>query len=512
MKLNRTLRGSTATTNYEGAKAYKMNDKSRLYTRTASCFFGEPKFYGNQDNELIKDAHAVAKKDPEFVLKLAAYARNKLNLRTVSIVLLTEASLINECKPFVREYTPLIVKRADELAEAVAYLEHKVGDLGDQRDEGSMPSALKRGLADAFHNFDEYQLAKYDRDNAKVKLRDVMRLTHPKPKDEAQSALFKKVVDRSLETPSTWETIVSGKGSTPEAWKKAMRVMPYMATLRNLRNLLKQGFDITGALNRISDPENVRKSKQLPFRFFSAYRQIEGMDSNAQASETLDALEEAMDVSVENLPKLPGTTAIFIDSSGSMTSSLSSRSSLSYADAAIMLGVIAHRVCEKSLVYMFDSELRSVNLSKRSGVLSNVRKLSDMVHGGATYGHLCFEELIKKNKVVDRIILLSDMQCYTDGMWGSEIAPAYREYKKQVAPECQLYSVDLSGYGTLQVPEQNTALIAGFSEKFLNFVKLWETEGVSAVEAIGSKAKCASCELKDTCKKPRALAKEVKKK
>jgi hypothetical protein len=45
-----------------------------------------------------------------------------------------------------------------------------------------LPAQMRKGLARAFGKFDEYQLAKYDRDGV-VKLRDVLRLARPKPKE-----------------------------------------------------------------------------------------------------------------------------------------------------------------------------------------------------------------------------------------------------------------------------------------------------------------------------------------
>lgn len=108
------------TQNYEGEKVYRLTPEVELYERVLTNLVGEEKYYtsGSEDLEnLRRIIQEVLNKEPKFVLQLANYARNYMNLRSVPILLLVEASLHDGAKPFVREYTPKIVKRADELAE-----------------------------------------------------------------------------------------------------------------------------------------------------------------------------------------------------------------------------------------------------------------------------------------------------------------------------------------------------------------------------------------------------------
>ena len=157
------------TVNMEGALAFKMDAKSRLIERSVGAFWNEDLFYAKGSTiaaDLVADIAAVAATDPKFVLQLAAWARNELYLRTTPQVLLTEAANIQACKPFVREYTPKIVRRADELAEVIA---HQLSTHGKP-----IPNSLKKGLADAFSKFDEYQLNKYDSSKSAVSLGDVL--------------------------------------------------------------------------------------------------------------------------------------------------------------------------------------------------------------------------------------------------------------------------------------------------------------------------------------------------
>jgi len=491
------------TTNYEGGVAFKMPPMERLYTRVASCLIKEHKFYKetdegglvaeNQDELLLADIQEVAKTDPEFILKLAEYARNGLNLRSVSIVLLVEASLIPACKPFVRKYAPRIIRRADELAEATAYLQTKVGHLGNKRDKGSMPSALKRGLADAFHNFEEYHFAKYDRDGA-VKLKDVLKLVHPKPKDKAQSGLFKRISERTLKVPDTWEVAISTKGSTKESWEKIAPKMPFMALLRNLRNFHEHDVDMRPILAKLTDPEIVRKSRQFPFRFLSAYRELEEVKT-VGVTKTLDALETAMDISAENLPRLDGATLLIADVSGSMDAAISAKSKVTMKDISTLMLSLAHKLCDSPITMAFGTDAEIINLSQRNGVISNMRHLREEGErlGGSTEAWKTLDLMMAKKLKVDRIILFSDMQCYNstdEDMTGEEyrythsFAGRFLKYKRTINPKVKLYSIDLSGYGTLQTPKEDACLIAGWSDRILEFIDIFEKDKKGAIEII----------------------------
>lgn len=193
-----------ATLNFEGDIAFKIDPKTRLYTRVCTSLFGEDKFYqtGEQHNEeIIGDIYEVAKIDPEFILKLAAYARNEMYLRSVPIVLLAEAASIGECKPFVRKWAKCILRRADEPLELIAYWILRRGSIGDRGEKGgehAFPNCLKKAVADAFNGFDEYEIEKYNRENRSVKMRDALRICHPKPKDSVHNALFNYVITGDL--------------------------------------------------------------------------------------------------------------------------------------------------------------------------------------------------------------------------------------------------------------------------------------------------------------------------
>lgn len=486
------------TTNKEGAIAFKLTAKDRLIEQVLGAFWSEDLFYqkGNEKaSSIVKDIAEVAKSDPKFVLQLAAYARNVIYLRTAPQVLLVQAANIEACKPFVREYTPKIVKRADELAEAVAY---QLATFG----KAKFPNSLKKGLADAFANFDEYQLNKYDSAKGSVSLGDVAKLVHPKlgkgqyeyltkdivdadalPKTAAlKTLLAKDTIDEEalgLITRSnvTWETLISKFGSSKETWELVAPNMGYMALLRNLRNFIDKDVDLTPILAKITDPEQVKRSKQLPFRFYSAYTNVH---NNQKAQR---AVAQAFEHSITNVV-LDGSTAVMFDISGSMTgSTISAKSDVTFDQISAILGAIAVKKAEESIAIKFGTTAKIQHVNPDDTMMTNIKKLRD--NDGVGYGTAPTEAFKKLGTTkVDRVILLSDMQCYGDGGYNLGLASVWENYRKTVNPNARLYSIDLSAYGTSKFPSTDGSVtkLNGWSDKILDYINLLEKRDVMGSE------------------------------
>ena len=292
MSYNDKLRCDNLTTNHEGAVAWRMTPEWELYTTVVTTMGTEDKFYESGEVRIQRIADLVRRVDPVFVAQLAIYAREQMHLRSVPLLLLVELSMQHKGDSLVSRAVSRTIQRADEMAELLMCYQWRM----HAKHLGKVSHQLLKGLAEAFNKFDEYQLAKYDRrQNKAVTMRDVLLLAHPKPKDEAQALLFRKVLNGTLETPYTWETQLSAlgqrhftseeekKAAKREEWSKliASNRLGYMATLRNLRNLLCLGIDYESmekVCRFLSDETAVRRSKQLPFRFLSAFLELSGSE------------------------------------------------------------------------------------------------------------------------------------------------------------------------------------------------------------------------------------------
>ena len=450
------------TVNRCGAPAYSMDAKSKLVTQVLCSFFDEEQFYGKNTEDMTQTIKRVIVDEPQFVYNLAVFARRVFNMRSVSHVLTAYLAHEASGKPYVRRTIEGITFRGDDLTEVMAFYLSAFGK--------PIPNSLRRAIADKLVTFDEYTLAKYKGDNKAVKMRDLICLCRPKPETPEQSDLFKRCLEDRLETPLTWESELSAHGNNAETWEKLIDSgkVGYMALLRNLRNIIKANpSNIQKVYDIIQDPERVRKSKQLPFRFYAAYKAV----ADIAGSKVFDVLESALESSVDNLPKLPGTTVIAVDVSGSMSSPVSSNSEVKCYEIAMLLGLLANRICDNSIFYTFNNSINKEMVSSKCSILE---KVSATNCNGGTYMSLPFEKMINDKVNADRIIVLSD-NMNNNSSWSSKPTQRYAdEYRKITGNDIWVHGVDLQGYGTQQFHGAKTNIIAGWSEKVLDFILLAE--------------------------------------
>src|ERR1700758_5357876 len=215
---------------HEGAHARNISTELQLRRSVLACLLWESQFYEDGVEIAGRIAELVPKVAAEKVAALAIAAREKMMLRHVPLLLVREMARHATHRQLVSETLARVIQRADELAEFVAI--YWAG--------GRQPLAaqVKKGLASAFTKFDEYALAKYDRAGV-VRLRDVLFLSHARPVDEAQAALWKRLAANDLATPDTWEVALSAAGraegaSKLEVWERllAERKLGALALLR----------------------------------------------------------------------------------------------------------------------------------------------------------------------------------------------------------------------------------------------------------------------------------------
>ena len=459
------------TVNKDGHIAYKMGDKEKLVTQVLTSFFNEKKFYGDNSAEMQRTIKSVIAKDAEFVAKLAVFARREFNMRSVSHVLTAYLAHEVEGKPFTRKTVKGVVLRGDDATEIMACYLDMFGK--------PIPNSLKKGIADVLQGFDEYTLAKYKGTGKAVKMRDLLCLCRPTPKTDAQSDMWKRLLEDELETPHTWETELSAKGNNAKTWEALIESgdVGYMALLKNLRNILTANpSNVNKVLETIENPQKVRKSKQLPFRYLSAYKELEYIGG----SRVFDALENAVEASIENMPKLAGTTVIAVDVSGSMGSTISDKSKVRCYEIAMLLGLIANKICDNSIFYTFNNSIQKYAVSHRSGILETALNSSC---GGGTNMYLPFQRMIADKVKADRVIILSDNQCNL-GYGNNTVQCLADEYRRKTGNDIWVHAIDLQGYGTQQFYGAKTNIIAGWSEKVFNFITLAEQGEGSLVKAI----------------------------
>jgi hypothetical protein len=478
--------------NYESQVAYKMTPERVLYTAVVTASLSNT-FYEKENDRLTRIVELIGKVDPLFVAQLAIYTRQKMHLRSVSVVLIAELAKIYNGDSLVRKSVSKVVQRADEITELLSYYQ-MTNARTETKKLNRLSKQVQKGLAEAFNRFDEYQFAKYNR-NTQVKLKDALFLTHPKAKDEAQQLLFNKIANDALEVPYTWEVELSkvGQQSYTDLYAKQEAVsakweelidsnrLGYMALMRNLRNILQASVStkhlkIVGA--RLSDAAAVAKAKQMPFRFLSAYRELQELDMYG-VSYIMDCLEKAVQHAAANVKGFDLDTRVLLaaDVSGSMFSPVSQKSKIRCYDVGLMLSMLMRNRSENVTTGIFGHSWKAVNLPK-SSILANTQQLNKIEGsvGYTTNAYIVIREMIETRKVYDKVMFFTDLQLWDSSGAGNSLKEQWNIYTQRVAPGAKLYLFDLLGYGQapLKTTQNNVYLIAGWSEKIFDVLNAIE--------------------------------------
>lgn len=283
-----------------------------------------------------------------------------------------------------------------------------------------------------------------------------------------------------------------------------------MALLRNIRNILTKGSDraFEEATAILTDERRIRQSRQMPFRYLSAFLEIDKLSKEKHSFESRQAkigkakkaLEKALVLACDNIPVCSGRTAILSDNSGSMygdaagKSLVSAMSNRKSADIANLFAVLYWNKCRDTYVGLFGDRLIDANLSRSVNVFENFQIVNRAAKncGPSTERGIFdyMEQLIQSKTIVDRIVIFSDCQvgkgCNwydTKGNRGDNFNKLFQKYQK-INPAVKVYTVDLRGYGNSMTRDcGNVVLVSGWSEKIFDMMYYIE-RGSRVVEEI----------------------------
>ena len=503
MKFDSILKERDSSKNHEGADAFAMTPEMELYTAVVTSSLSDLN-YEKSDERTDRIARLVGKVSPEFVAKLAVYARTEMHLRSIPLLLLVELAKVHNGDDLVSRAVEKTVLRADEIMELLMCYQWRNASDGSVKKLNKLSRQIQNGLGRAFNRFDEYQFAKYDRDKLAVTLRDALFLVHPKAKDESQQALFDKIVNRQLEVPYTWETELSALGQeqfdSDESRADAFRLkweelvnsgkLGYMALMRNLRNMVQANISadaIKAVTEILSDAGQVAKSKQLPFRYLSAYREIERVNS-VYVNAIMTALETAVKHSASNIEGFGWNTRVLLasDVSGSMMMPVSRNSTVQCYDIGLLLSMLLKSRCSQVVSGIFGDEWKVVNMPTDNILMSTsrLRRMEGEV-GYSTNGYKVIEWLISNKMEMDKVMMFTDLQMWDSSYSGNmHIRTSWKRYK-QIAPDAKLYLFDLAGYGQspLRLEKDDVCLIAGWSDRVFDVMSAIE-KGADALSLI----------------------------
>lgn len=495
-----------AARTYEGGPAYSHDDKSALFLLGAGRFFGESAFYESADagaQRFVQLARRVAVGDPIWFANFVRWLRQDGNIRTAAIVAAAQGADawlqagLSGTRPLVNS----AIVRADEPGEFVAYWRANI--------RRALPGGVQRALQDSIQRlYTERNQIKFDSQTKDYRFADVVDTVHANPINSQQALLFKyllderhhqdgkldglgmltryKQVQKALATDRasvlanpdmlrgagmTWENLSSSGPMDAKAWEAIVPQMGFMALLRNLRNFEQANMSLAAkkkVAERIGDEEEVARSRQLPYRFLSAY--LEAQDALWQP-----ALEKAIQASLNNIPQLPGKTLVLVDTSSSMGQVMSAKSKITAVQAGALFGVALAAAQDNAVLIGFANgpSTRSggyagnnpfvQQISKGAAVLRTVDKFCSRIgengHGTEVVGSI--QWALQMHPDADRVVVVSDMQTMGRGMLS--------------APGVTMYGFNMSGYGTTPIESTSTQhQLGGLTDQTFGLIKVIE--------------------------------------
>lgn len=388
MATTNKARTSTPIFTHEGARAARIGAEAQLYRTAMACLLFEDDFYEDGQGIAVRLADGVAAVPLETAAAVAVEAREQMHLRHVPLLIVREMARRGG-GAIIGDTLARVIQRPDELAEFLAIYWR----------DGRVPlsAQVKRGLAWAFTKFDMYSLAKWNRTDREIQLRDVLFLSHAKPQDEEQAALWKQLVDGTLPTPNTWEARLSSGEDKLTVWTELIRdnALGGLAVLRNLRNMEQAGVPRDTVRAAIAQA-NFRRV--LPFRFIAAARYAPALEPE---------LEAAMFRATAEMEKLSGKTVLLVDHSASMRQPLSAKSDMTRFDAAAGVAMLAREICDDVSVYTFSNDIRQVP-SRRGFALRDA--LAQYVNPTGTLLGAAKRHVDEREGEYARIIVVTDEQ------------------------------------------------------------------------------------------------------
>ncbi len=480
MKFNfsRLLGRITDARNLAGGTAYRLPAEAEL-TLLALTSMVEPQFYRGVNAQLKRMQELLDQVSPRFAAQAALFARREFGMRSISHFMAADVARRAKGEQWTRRFFERIVVRPDDMGEIIAACWG-----GDKRSAGrGLPKALRRGFGAALAGMDDYALGKYRGENDAVSLVDIVNLVHP-----PHSEPLGRLVRGELRASGTWEHALTQAGQTAEsdehkgelkaaAWQQMLEggKLGYFALLRNLRNIEAQAPEsLPLALAQLIRAESIKRSRVLPFRFLSAYKQFAKLDG-ANARLIRAALSEAVDIALANIPALPGRSLVALDVSGSMCTQVRKADYSCVEIGALFAAALAK--AQNAEVMTFANSASWLRYDPRSSTMSLTEKLLLGVGGGTDFNAI-FDGLLLP---FERIFILSDMQGWVGG--GAPVA-SFAAYRQRTGCSPAIYSIDLTGYGSLQFPYGKVFALGGFSEKLFELLPLLEEDPEALINRV----------------------------
>jgi len=494
----------TDTLNREGAPAYVYEPKAKLAQLAATGTLAD-NFYGAAETQLAEVLEAARSVDPTFVAQAAVYARTSGAMKDMPALL---AAYLTVADPdlAVRVFGK-VVNNGRMLRSFVQIM--RSGQVG-RTSLGSRPKRLVLQWLEQASIRDLMQTATGNAPS----LADIVKMVHPRPADAQRKAFYGWLIGRPYdvaalpaeiaafeawkqdqaqplpEVPFEWLTAYP---LSAEQWAELAGHIGWQALRMNLNTLARNGaFGVEGLTDqvaaRLADRDALRAVRPMPYQLMVALGQVgDGVPLKVQA-----ALEEALELSLRGVPKVPGRVVVCPDVSGSMGMPVTgyrkgASSKVRCIDVAALVAAAMLRSNREARVIPFEQAVVPVTLKATDRIAVNAAKLA-AVGGGGTNVSAPLALLNKEKAAVDLVVIVSDNESWVDARRSGSTA-TMQEWTKLAKrnPQAKLVCIDIAPYGTTQATGRPDILnVGGFSDAVFDtiarFVSGETRDWVSIVE------------------------------
>lgn len=495
------------TFNEAGGRAYEFTPEHALAQYAVTGSFNST-FYAGAEEQFEKVLELCAKVSPEFIAKLAVFARERGHMKDMPAFLVAVLSVRD--RELLARIFPRVVDNGKMLRNFVQIM--RSGAVG-RKSLGTMPKRLVREwfesrTAEAIFRQSVGQSPSFG---------DILKMVHPKPADAEFEALFGYLIGRKVELGKLPEVIrelelfkLGESDRVPDVpfqmltalplsandWKAIARNAGWTMTRMNINTFQRQGVFSDAELvkiiaDRLRDANAIKRERVFPYQLLMAFKMAEA--NREVPREVTEALQDAMEIATANVPAIDGKVYVLPDVSGSMSSPATgirkgSTTAVRCIDVAGLTASAILRSNPTAEVIPFECEVVDVKLNPRDSVMTNAAKLAS-VGGGGTNCSAPLRLLNRKKATGDLVIYVSDNESWIDSnrRWndGTATMKAWNEFKTR-NPRAKLVCIDIQPYGTTQASEREDILnIGGFSDQVFEVIGLFARGELSPDHWVG---------------------------
>ena len=486
----------TNAVNEAMGQAYKFDDRHALGQLAATGCLNST-FYASAQGQLDQVLELAGRVEPEFVARTALYARKRAYMKDMPALLCAVLSV--RSPGLLAEVFDRVIDNPKMLRNFVQIM--RSGVVG-RKSLGSLP---KRLILQWLSNRTDRQLFTGSVGSS-PSLADVIKMVHPKPESASRESLqgyllgrdhnvealpevvrayerFKCSGDRaSMNAPDVPFQMLTSLELSKRHWVGIAENASWQMTRMNLNTFMRHGVlddrkMVRVIAERLADPELIAKARVLPYQLMIAYM----CASSDLPTAIREALQDAMEISLRNVPVVDGKVYVLPDVSGSMHSPVTgyrkgSTSAVRCIDVAALVAAAMLRTNRLTQVVPFESKVVKVALNPRDSVMTNARKLANLPQGGTNCA-APLRHLNARRARGDLVIYVSDNESWLDspyyGRCGGSATATMKEWAvfKRRNPQAKMVCIDIQPYDTTQAAERDDIInVAGFSDKVFGLI------------------------------------------